>query len=84
MSHHDKPAADRVIVAVFDGLRPDLVTPELTPNILRLAARGTWFREARSVFPSVTRVATTSIATGAPPGVHGIVGNAFQDRKSVV
>ncbi|MFO1146873.1 MAG: alkaline phosphatase family protein [Alsobacter sp.] len=69
--------ASRVVVAVFDGLRADLVTPGLTPNILRLAARGTWFREARSVFPSVTRVATTSIATGGPPAVHGIMGNAF-------
>jgi len=83
MAHDDKPAADRVIVAVFDGLRPDLLTPELTPNILRLAARGTWFRQARSVFPSVTRVATTSIATGAPPGVHGIVGNAFYHRAAI-
>lgn len=83
MAHDDKPAADRVIVAVFDGLRPDLLTPELTPNILRLAARGTWFRQARSVFPSVTRVATTSIATGAPPIVHGIVGNAFYHRAAI-
>lgn len=84
MAHDDgKPAADRVIVAVFDGLRPDLVTAELTPNILRLALRGTWFREARSVFPSVTRVATSSIATGAPPTVHGIVGNAFYHRDSM-
>jgi phosphonoacetate hydrolase len=77
MAQTDRPTATRVIVAVFDGLRPDLVTPELTPNILRLAARGTWFRRARSVFPSVTRVATSAIATGAPPAVHGIVGNAF-------
>lgn len=77
MAQDDRSPATRVIVAVFDGLRPDLVTPELTPNILRLAARGTWFRQARSVFPSVTRVATSAIATGAPPGVHGIVGNAF-------
>lgn len=77
MTQDDRSPATRVIVAVFDGLRPDLVTPELTPNILRLASRGTWFRRARSVFPSVTRVATSAIATGAPPGVHGIVGNAF-------
>ncbi|MFC7396869.1 alkaline phosphatase family protein [Chelatococcus sp. GCM10030263] len=77
MTQEAKPVADRVIVAVFDGLRPDMVTPELTPNMMRLAARGTWFREARSVFPSVTRVATTSIASGAPPTVHGIIGNAF-------
>jgi phosphonoacetate hydrolase len=77
MTRDERSTADQVIVAVFDGLRPDMVTPDLTPNLLRLAARGTWFREARSVFPSVTRVATTSIATGAPPTVHGIVGNAF-------
>ncbi len=83
MSRLDSPAADRVVVAVFDGLRPDLVTPELTPNILRLAARGTWFRQARSVFPSVTRVATSSIAAGAPPVVHGIVGNAFYHREAI-
>ena len=77
MTDAGRSPSPRVIVAVFDGLRPDLVTPELTPNLLRLAARGTWFRQARSVFPSVTRVATSSIATGAPPAVHGIVGNAF-------
>lgn len=68
---------ERIVVCVFDGLRPDMVTPELTPNLMRLAASGCRFREARSVFPSMTRVATTSIATGAPPSVHGVVGNAF-------
>lgn len=77
------PLADHVVVAVFDGLRADMVRPDLTPNILRLAARGTWFREARSVFPSVTRVATTSVATGAPPSVHGIVGNAFYHPEAL-
>lgn len=66
-----------VVICVFDGLRPDFVTPELTPNLARFAAQGTWFREAGSVFPSMTRVATTSIATGAPPNLHGVVGNAF-------
>jgi len=76
MPPHKAPF-DKVFLAVFDGLRPDLVNPDLTPNIMRVAARGTWFREARSVFPPVTRVATTSIATGAPPAVHGIVGNKF-------
>lgn len=83
MTTPDQPTADRVVIAVFDGLRPDLVTPELTPNILRLAAQGTWFRQARSVFPSVTRVATSSIAAGAPPIVHGIVGNAFYHRAAI-
>jgi arylsulfatase A-like enzyme len=77
-----RPQAHRVVVCVFDGLRPDLVTAERMPNLARFAGTGTWFREARSVFPSMTRVATTSIATGAPPAVHGIVGNAFLFRQA--
>ncbi|MCJ2094541.1 alkaline phosphatase family protein [Methylobacterium sp. J-072] len=72
-----RPPADRVVLCVFDGLRPDFVTPERMPNLTRFAGQGTWFREARSVFPSMTRVATTAMATGAHPRVHGIVGNAF-------
>lgn len=71
------PSADRAILVVFDGLRPDMIGDELTPNLMRFAHRGVWFREARSVFPSMTRVATTSIATGAPPQIHGVVGNSF-------
>lgn len=67
----------RVVICVFDGLRADFITPERTPRLSRFATEATWFREARSVFPSMTRVATASMATGAPPRVHGIVGNAF-------
>ncbi len=68
---------DRVIIVVFDGLRPDLVRAEVMPNLHRFREQGASFVQARSVFPSVTRVCTSSIATGAPPAVHGIVGNAF-------
>jgi phosphonoacetate hydrolase len=71
------PKAARVVVVVFDGLRPDMVTPDRMPALAAFADQGLWFREARSVFPSVTRVATSSIASGAPPAVHGVVGNAF-------
>ena len=74
---------DRVIVCVFDGLRPDMVRPDLTPNLIRFAQRATWFRDARSVFPSMTRVATASIATGAMPSTHGIVGNAFYFPQAI-
>ena len=75
-----KPAlVKRAVIAVFDGLRPDRVTAELTPNIWRFAREGIWFRQSRSVFPSVTRVATTSFATGCKPTTHGIMNNKFLD-----
>jgi arylsulfatase A-like enzyme len=69
----------RVILVVLDGLRPDLVTPALTPRLARLAAGGARFAAARSVFPSETRVATASLVTGCRPAAHGIAANTLFD-----
>jgi hypothetical protein len=74
-------AIERVVIVVFDGLRPDLVRPDTMPHLHRFGERGASFVEARSVFPSVTRVCSSAIATGAPPAVYGIVGNAFWHSK---
>ena len=30
--------ADRIVICVFDGLRPDFVTPERMPHLARFAA----------------------------------------------
>jgi hypothetical protein len=67
---------DRVVVVVFDGLRPDMIEGRM-PVLHSFAQDNLWFTEARSVFPSMTRVATTSFATGHWPRAHGIVNNAF-------
>lgn len=71
------PAVTKAVICVFDGLRPDRVSADLTPHLWRFATGGTWFCESRSVFPSVTRVATTSFATGSKPATHGIMNNSF-------
>lgn len=70
------PPADRVVVVVFDGLRPDMIAGRM-PNLEAFAGESIWHREARSVFPSYTRAATTATATGCWPEQNGIVGNAF-------
>jgi arylsulfatase A-like enzyme len=66
---------ERFLLVVFDGLRPDLIRPDTTPNLLRLAAMGTRFARARSVFPSETRVCSATVATGCMPRRHGLVAN---------
>ena len=66
---------DCFLLVVFDGLRPDMVRADTTPNLLRLAAMGTRFARARSVFPSETRVCSSSVATGCLPRRHGLVSN---------
>jgi arylsulfatase A-like enzyme len=64
-----------VIVFVVDGLRPDALTVEDTPTLFRLRAEGVDFTNSHAVFPTVTRVNAATLATGAQPGTHGIVGN---------
>src|SRR6516162_6304438 len=68
------------IVLVLDGLRPDAITPEETPNLWRLRQEGVNFTNSHSVFPTVTRVNATAIATGDYPARNDIDGNSFYDR----
>jgi phosphonoacetate hydrolase len=63
------------LLVVFDGLRPDMISAAITPNLLRFAALGTRFARARSVFPSETRVCSSTVATGCLPRRHGLVAN---------
>ena len=75
------------LLVVFDGLRPDMVTAETTPNLTRFAAMGTSFTRARSVFPSETRVCTASVTTGCQPRRHGLIANRFAhpaDRRHII
>src|SRR5262249_25826338 len=63
------------LVLVWDGLRPDSINPADTPNLFRLRAEGVSFEHSHAVFPTVTRVNATSLATGTYPSRHGIMGN---------
>lgn len=63
------------LVLVLDGLRPDAVTPEETPNLWRLRQEGVNFPNSHAVFPTVTRVNATAITTGTYPARNGILDN---------
>ncbi|MEK9723778.1 MAG: alkaline phosphatase family protein [Rhodospirillaceae bacterium] len=66
----------RAVLVICDGLRNDMLQPQWTPNLCRLAATSRRFTAHRSVFPSTTRTTSASIATGCHPGRHGLEGNA--------
>ncbi|RMF83124.1 MAG: hypothetical protein D6736_22085, partial [Nitrospinota bacterium] len=68
--------AERVVLIVCDGLRPDFVSPTLTPTLCRLAGEGTVCADHHAVFPSMTRVNVSSVITGVYPHKHGLMGNA--------
>lgn len=64
------PLASQVVLLVVDGLRPDAVTADLAPSLHALAERG-WQTVARTVTPSVTMAALTSLGSGVSPARHG-------------
>lgn len=84
------PTRPRVIVVSIDGMKPETYRePDrlglAVPTLRAIAARGAHARAVESVFPSVTYPAHTTLVTGAPPRVHGIVSNQALDplRKNL-
>ncbi len=65
----------KLVLVVVDGMTPAAferaVSSGRAPALAFLADQGD-YRQATSVFPSLTPVCLTSIATGAGPGVHHI------------
>ena len=67
----------RVILFVWDGMRPDAISAEDTPNLLALARRGSRFEDNHSTYPTFTMANASSFATGAFLGPLGFYGNRF-------
>src|SRR5213080_626886 len=65
----------RVVVVVWDGMRPDFVSEENTPALWKLARDGVTFRNHHAVYPSATMVNGTALVTGVYPGKNGIIAN---------
>jgi arylsulfatase A-like enzyme len=64
-----------VVLIIWDGMRPDFIRDDLTPNLSKLARRGVNFTNHHSVFPTSTEVNGAALATGTAPNINGIVGN---------
>ncbi|MGH7768628.1 MAG: alkaline phosphatase family protein [Candidatus Binatia bacterium] len=78
------PTVRHVIIASVDGLMPaTYVSPDAhglnIPTLREMVRQGAWSEGARSVFPTLTYPAHTSIATGVNPAAHGIVSNLAWD-----
>ncbi|MET0385813.1 MAG: alkaline phosphatase family protein [Polyangiales bacterium] len=70
------PSPRRVIVFVWDGLRPDSIDPAITPELAKLRdERGVNFKNHHSVYPTFTMMNAAAFATGTRSGQHGFYGN---------
>jgi predicted AlkP superfamily pyrophosphatase or phosphodiesterase len=74
-----------VVLLVVDQMRADYVDkflPQWTGGLKRLVDEGAWFRDAAYPYAATeTCVGHSTISTGAFPATHGMVGNAWWDRK---
>ena len=80
-------AAQHVVVFLFDGSNPnvlyDMAARGDAPQTARLLAMGTGYAHgAMAGLPTVTLANHTSILTGRLPGHHGILHNAWFDRRT--
>ena len=66
-------AIRRVIIVVLDGLRPDAIEAFDLSNIRAMARIGASTMSARTVSPSCTWPAMTSLVSGIAPETHGIL-----------
>ncbi len=74
-------AHPKFIIVTFDGLRRDMITPDLAPHLFRFLNQGTDFPLSRSVFPSATRVNAAALSAGAAPIHTGVVANKYFDQN---
>jgi predicted AlkP superfamily pyrophosphatase or phosphodiesterase len=72
----DSGKAEHVVVIVWDGMRPDFITPHTTPNLYSLATKGVFFKRHHAAYISTTEVNGTALATGAHPAHSGIIANS--------
>ena len=71
-----KPTCEHVLLVIWDGMRPDFIREELTPNAWALAQRGTFFADNHSSYITTTEVNGSTISTGMKPQHHGIFANS--------
>lgn len=67
-------AGPKTVLVVLEGLRRELVSEELMPNVWRIAQEGVSFARHLSVLPSNRMAAAGSLATGVSPAQHGVLG----------
>jgi predicted AlkP superfamily pyrophosphatase or phosphodiesterase len=77
-------APPSVVVISLDGLRPDAVQAAIAPNLVALAARGSFTYQARTIVPPITLPSHSSMLSGFTPAQHGITWNDYQPERGFI
>lgn len=70
-----------VFLLSIDGFAGSYLPNKALPQFIRMQSEGATAGKLTPVFPSLTFPNHLSLATGCPPGKHGVVGNQFIDKN---
>ncbi len=75
-----------VLMISVDGMKPEYVTEAAqrgikAPFLRSMMREGAWAAGVTGVLPTVTYPSHTTLITGVPPAVHGILANAIYDPE---
>ena len=68
--------AEHVLLLIWDGMRPDFVSAQYTPQLYDLTQHGVFFNNHHSIYITSTEVNGTALATGVFPARSGIMANS--------
>lgn len=66
------------LIIMIDGLRPDAITEQSAPNLIKLIKLGSYSASAKTVDPPKTLPSHTSLVTGLVPERHGTYKNSWK------
>ena len=74
----------RVVIISEDGLRPDVLSAELTPHHIALMKQGTYARDAETIPESDTLPSHASMLSGVGAAVHGLWWNSYHADRGFI
>jgi predicted AlkP superfamily pyrophosphatase or phosphodiesterase len=74
----------RVVIISEDGLRPDVLSPELTPRHVALIHEGARAKEAETIPESDTLPSHASMLSGVGARAHGLWWNSYQSSRGYI
>jgi predicted AlkP superfamily pyrophosphatase or phosphodiesterase len=72
------------VIISEDGLRPDALSPELTPRHIALMQEGTTAKEAETIPQSDTLPSHASMLSGVGAAAHGLWWNSYQATRGYI
>jgi predicted AlkP superfamily pyrophosphatase or phosphodiesterase len=78
------PAPRRVVILSEDGLRPDVLSAELTPRHMALMQEGATARLAETIPQSDTLPSHASMLSGVGAAAHGLWWNSYKSDRGFI